>query len=519
MTAACSSASAFVAAALDGRTRGRHPQAVMRSMGWTLAAVAALAACKKAPEPKAPAADPARFFPAVRAGRLSAVQEGLKADPELARAQDPSGQWTGLHVAGSPEVAGALLEGGANLEARGANGMTPLHAAINDNRQEIVKFLLMKKASPQARTKEPAYSALQLAIARERPELTALFLELSSPEEIAEKVGGESLLHLAVRAQDATITELLLLKGADPNARGPDGRTPLFIATSTALAELLVAKGGSLSALDSNGEPPIAALLRSTAEPVAAHLLQGDALIDARALGLSLLSAVDYRAERLVKLLLERRPEFEHKKAALFKAARLGFGDLARLIGAESTATAQDAHGRNGLHFALNKEVIFALKELGTYLDARDDRGQTPLFVAAASGKDEVAQELLAHGADAGPVSNGGDTPLHMACARDDLTLAQLLVDKGAEVNIRNKHGVTPLHYAAHAGNVELAKLLLEGGADPLAKIDRRTVFPEAKAGDLPNPFAGRDVSGKSPYDITPFAGMQSLLRKHFPRD
>ncbi len=491
----------------------------MRLHPVVLSVLISVAGCKKMQEAKGPEADPLKFFPAVRGGALPAVQAGLKADPELARAKDPSGQWTALHVAGSPEVAAALLEAGANLEGRGLGGMTPLHAAVNDDRRDVVKLLLQKKASLQAKMTEPPYTTLQLAVARKRPELTALLLELSSPGDIAEKVGGESLLHLAVKAGDATITELLLLKGADPNPRDGAGRTPMWSATSIELAELLLGKGGSISVRASDGEPAIAALLRSTAEPVAFQLLQDKAPLDSPILGASLLSAVDYRAERIVRLLLERRPEFEFRKAALFKAASLGYGDLVRMIGGEGTATAQDARGRNGLHFAFTKDVVLQLKELGVYLDARDDRGQTPLFVAAAAGKNEVAGELLQQGADAGPVSTGGDTPLHMACARDDLDLARLIVEKGAEVNIRNKHGVTPLHYAAYAGNVALAKLLLKGGADPLAKIDAKTVFPPAQPGDLPNPFAGMDVSKKSPYDITPFAGMQSLLRKFFPKD
>jgi len=89
----------------------------------------------------------------------------------------------------------------------------------------------------------------------------------------------------------------------------------------------------------------------------------------------------------------------------------------------------------------------------------------------------EVVRLLLDAGADPNIADNTGHTPL-IINARD-LEIAQMLIAHGANVNAQAKNGFTPL---MNAGTVELTRLLLEHGADPFVKDNQdKTALDWAK--------------------------------------
>ena len=82
-----------------------------------------------------------------------------------------------------------------------------------------------------------------------------------------------------------------------------------------------------------------------------------------------------------------------------------------------------------------------------------------------------------------------GWTALHYAANKE---IAELLIAKGAEVNTKSDSESTPLHFAALNGRKEIVELLLANGADVNAK----------------------DGEGKTPLDWA-YAETADLLRKH----
>ncbi|BDP40387.1 hypothetical protein DAETH_03560 [Deinococcus aetherius] len=114
------------------------------------------------------------------------------------------------------------------------------------------------------------------------------------------------------------------------------------------------------------------------------------------------------------------------------------------------------------------------LDERPDIMDATSPDGFTPLGLAAFFGREEVAAELLARGADVNRASTNamGARPLHSAVAGDHTALALRLLAAGAEVNAPQHGGFTPLLGAAQNGNLMLVEALLTAGADPGARTE-----------------------------------------------
>ncbi|MEX2261810.1 MAG: ankyrin repeat domain-containing protein [Bryobacteraceae bacterium] len=100
--------------------------------------------------------------------------------------------------------------------------------------------------------------------------------------------------------------------------------------------------------------------------------------------------------------------------------------------------------------------------------------GFTPLSLACFFGRRDVAEFLLGSGADVHAAARNPMrvTPLHAAVAGRHAEIAEALLAGGAEVNARQQAGYTPLHTAAGNGQKEMVRLLLAHGADASMRSD-----------------------------------------------
>lgn len=111
--------------------------------------------------------------------------------------------------------------------------------------------------------------------------------------------------------------------------------------------------------------------------------------------------------------------------------------------------------------------------------------GFTALHLAAFFGQEEVAAELLRHGADVQAVAQNQlrVQALHSAAAGGHTAVARLLLEHGADPNARQEGGFVPLHAAAQSGNDELYDLLVARGADQDAATDDGRTAADFRAG------------------------------------
>ena len=153
-------------------------------------------------------------------------------------------------------------------------------------------------------------------------------------------------------------------------------------------------------------------------------------------------------------------------KSTIHQAADAG--DLAKVKAfiQEGIDVNTKVHGCTPLHCAArygHKEVAQLLIAKGADVNAKDTRGRTPIDLAINQGRKEIAKLLL---------SKSGDVSLHTAAYIGDLQRVEKFIDGGANVDAKDQKGQTALHYAAKAGQIPVANLLIAHGADVNAGDD-----------------------------------------------
>jgi hypothetical protein len=147
------------------------------------------------------------IFEAAIVRRPDLVRAHLARDPSLARAWTPDG-YTALHYPaffGGPDVARALIDAGADLEAVSRNEMEarPIHSAAAGRHLDVSRLLIEAGADVNAR-----------------------------------QHGGYVPLHQAAQHGDVDLAEILLAAGADRDLRLDDGRKAADIARESGHDEL-----------------------------------------------------------------------------------------------------------------------------------------------------------------------------------------------------------------------------------------------------------------------------------------
>ena len=96
----------------------------------------------------------------------------------------------------------------------------------------------------------------------------------------------------------------------------------------------------------------------------------------------------------------------------------------------------------------------------------KDMYDTTPLHWAAQMGHKDVAELLLANGAEVNARNKYGDTPLHFAASGGSKDVVEVLLAHGAEVNIVDRPPIseTPLQSAASRGHRDIVELLRQHG-------------------------------------------------------
>lgn len=213
---------------------------------------------------------------------------------------------------------------------------------------------------------------------------------------------------------------------------------------------------------------------------------------------------VDVVKQLLEKMETETDMSYEDQQLqkALYDAAKYGKGEVVALLlktekvninfRGEEESSPLDVALRE-----LSPELL--MKLLGTegvLVDLADQEGQTPLILAARSGRDDVVRLLLAKNVDVNAADQNGRTPLSYAAKKGSLDVVESLLG-ASEIDIdhRDQAGRTPLSYAAERVDPQIVERFIktkavdvnskdQSGRTPLSWIDQ-TCWSSAETYEL----------------------------------
>jgi len=345
---------------------------------------------------------------AARLGHWSAVKRCLARGDDIGQV-DAKG-WTALHRAarrGDRRMVALLLHHQARVDARTNSQLTALHLGV---RSEAVVRLLLDHGADVTAVDGLGQPALMSAVVMGTPATVRLLLDFGSPT-------AQDALRYAAMGRSAEIVDVLASHGADVNAVGEGGLTPLHYAAwrgGVRVVEALLERGARIKVADVSGSTPL-------------HL------------------AAD-----------------EDDRLAVIE----------RLLAAGADPRMADRNGDTPLHLAArrwhgSRKTMASLVKAGAPVNAHGLASMTALHSVCVVGDTVAAELLIDAGADPAAVDEQGETPLFRA---QTAPICELLLRRGGSVGTRALDGSTALHSAAADGLTEVVAALLRHGADATAQ-------------------------------------------------
>ena len=289
--------------------------------------------------------------------------------------------------------------------------------------------------------------------------------------------GWTALMH-AVNKDDMLIVQSLLLADADVDVQAPDGATALFMAAVLGhpkIVELLMKANADISIQGPKGMTAVDVARLTLGEPSTVQKQGMDSAVVGLVEGISWEETLARRNEATRKFvdLLGRNPSAEavdeNGWTDLHWAAVFNLPKLAGWLLDAGSDVDQRSKG-DGEPFG--NELKAALKRMNPEFYWTSKYGMTPLHVAGYVDSVEVAELLIAHGADVHARDSIGRTPLYFAADLDALKAADVLIAHDADINTWDEFGQTALHRAAYSDSGKMAKFLIAHGADVNARND-----------------------------------------------
>ncbi|XP_046329919.1 ankyrin repeat and KH domain-containing protein 1-like [Haliotis rufescens] len=416
---------------------------------------------------------------------------------------------------GHGDVFNLLLSKGADLTLFDDKGSTFVDQAIRGGNTEIVEYVL-KQNSVDINRKHCGLTPVMLAVLNGKLDVFNFLVQKGADLPIMH-ADHETILHMACKGGNIEIVKYALEQNTDAmSSNGMDGHTPAVIAAKMGrrvIFDLLVKKGANLTMKEKNNNILLMACKGGNVDIVKYVLKQNIVDINSkneRELTPAMMAA-RWGHKEVFDLLISKGADITHvseeDENILHLACYGGNVDIVKyvlkqnivdinsieeeemtsamiatykgqrdvfylLVRGGADLTHQDEDNFNVLHVACTNKQTEIAKYLITNttvdINSVNNRGKTPVMLAALNGLGEVFDLLVSKGADLTSVTALQENILHLACDGLNVEMVKYILTQNIvdDINSREWLGKTPLMNAAERENKEAFDLLVQKGAN-----------------------------------------------------
>ena len=389
---------------------------------------------------------------------------------------------TPLHIAsisGHTGIVSYLTANKARLNVQDSTGSTPLHEAVRYGRADIVKMLVAGGADVNAKDRVGKTPILLIIPRPAQKQIYQILVDNKADVSAKDSFGDTSLHNATMNASDEEILDLLIKNGASCNERNKEGITPLAIAVEGANAEQIkyfAANYADINARDNNGRTPLTrafeheGILQLLVNSDNANMRDSEGNTPLHIALLNKASIADI--EYLLSIGADENARNQNGDSVLYMAIQKENKEAVKLL----LDRGADVFATNSKN---DSPLKLAFKSGGekqqwiltsAVITSRDGNKNTPLHYAASWELPDAVAALIERGADVNAANSSGETPIFYAIQTDDPLIVYAMIDAKANVNAHDNLGNTPLHHTVSWEAQKAAEILLANGAEIDAK-------------------------------------------------
>lgn len=391
---------------------------------------------------------------------------------------------TVLHTAAMLKVDTSILQtlisGGAEINARNKEGVTPLAIAVNAKDVQAISLFTSHGADIHTQDTH-GKSPLSIVLEPDCPN-NVFMATVNSSNVYTQDSEGNTALHSALLS-NAALTKIQHIVSLmdDVNIRNKDGNSALYIAAlknRQEVGEILLAKNADIFVTNTANSSPLRLALKYS-DTIQKWIITSKTIKSCDGSGNTVLHyASEWGYGESINSLILKGADVNAKNAngetCLFNAAKTNKPEIIQiLIDNGASIKVRDNLGSTPLHTAVRwdaEKSASKLIELGININAQNSAGKSPLAEAALAGKLKVSKYLLENGADANSCDTDGVTILMDTIRGQNKDLIKLLLEYGSNPNLQAINGQNAYHEAAYTGNKDIIKLIRNAGGNPLSR-------------------------------------------------